>query len=137
MATTNGTGLVKSKELLIQTNIAVEDLLDVAATMLSVWKGDDERQNKRIGVGLKQLVQCLEQINDNLQEFFRLSNNKTFAVGYMFKIRAETNLKLKREAILNPTLKAVSNAEYHLNQLTSNKRPTPPSKSKRPCKQRK
>jgi hypothetical protein len=30
----------------------------------------------------------------------------------MSKIRAVTNLKLKREAILNPTLKAVSNAEY-------------------------
>jgi hypothetical protein len=61
MATTNGTGFVKSKELLIQTNIAVEDLLDVAATsMLSVWKGDDERQKKRIGLGLKQLVQCLQ-----------------------------------------------------------------------------
>jgi transposase len=56
----------------------------------------------------------------------------------MSKIRAEeTNLKLKREAILNPTSKAVSNAEYRLNQLTSNKRPTPPSKSKRACKQRK
>jgi hypothetical protein len=56
----------------------------------------------------------------------------------MQKMRAETNLKLKREAILNPTSKAVStNAEYRLNQLTSNKRPTPPSKSKRPCKQRK
>jgi hypothetical protein len=55
----------------------------------------------------------------------------------MSKIRAETNLKLKREAILNPTSKAVSNAEYRLNQLTSKKRPTPPSKSKRPCKQRK
>jgi hypothetical protein len=124
---------------LIQTDIAVEDLLDVAATMLSVWKGDDERQKKRIRLGLKQLVQCLQQINDNLQESFRLSNNKTFAVGYMMsKIRAETNLKLKREAILNPTLKAgVSNAEYRLNQLTSNKRPTPPSKSKQPCKQRK
>jgi transposase len=52
---------------------------------------------------------------------------KTFAVGYMSKIRAETN----------PTSKAVSNAEYRLNQFTSNKRPTPPSKSKRPCKQRK
>jgi hypothetical protein len=38
MTSTNGSGLVKSKELLIQTNIAVEDLLDVAATMLSVWK---------------------------------------------------------------------------------------------------
>jgi hypothetical protein len=100
MTSTNGSGLVKSKELLIQTNIAVEDLLDVAATMLSVWKGGDERHKKRIGVGLKQLVQCLQQINNNLQESFRLSNNKTFAVGYMSKFRAETNLKLKREAIL-------------------------------------
>jgi hypothetical protein len=36
MTTTNGTGLVKSKELLIQTNFAVEDLLDVAATLWSV-----------------------------------------------------------------------------------------------------
>jgi hypothetical protein len=72
MTTTNGSGLVKSKELLIQTNIAMEDLLDVAATMLNVWKGGDERQKKRIGVGLKQLVQCLQKINDNLQESFRL-----------------------------------------------------------------
>jgi hypothetical protein len=55
----------------------MEDLLDgVAATMLSVWKGGDERQKKRIGVGIKQLVQCLQQINDKLQESFRLSNNQ-------------------------------------------------------------
>jgi hypothetical protein len=73
MTITKGTGLVKSKQLLIQTNIAVEDLPDVVATMLSVWKGDDDRQKKRIGAGLKQLVQCLQQINNNLQECFRLS----------------------------------------------------------------
>jgi hypothetical protein len=63
MTITKGTGLVKSKRLLIQTNVAVEDLLDVAATMLSVWKGDDDRQKKRIGVGLKQLVQCMFTAN--------------------------------------------------------------------------
>jgi hypothetical protein len=58
------TGLAKSKQLLIQTNIAVEDLLDVAATMLSVWKGDDDRrQKKRFGARLKQLVQCMFTAN--------------------------------------------------------------------------
>jgi hypothetical protein len=32
-------------------------------------------------------------------------------------------VKLKRESILNPTSKAVSSAEYHLRELTANKRP--------------
>jgi hypothetical protein len=63
MTITKGTGLVKSKQLLIQTNIALEDLLDVAATMLSVWKGDDDKQKKRFGAGLKQLVQCMFTAN--------------------------------------------------------------------------
>jgi hypothetical protein len=102
----------------------VEDLLDVAATLLSVWKGDDDRQKKRIGAGLKQFVQCLQQINNNLQECFRLSNDVTLANSYKSRIRSETNVKLKRESILNPTAKAVSNAEYSLKELlTVNKRP--------------
>jgi hypothetical protein len=41
-------------------------------------------------------------------------------------MRSETNVKLKRESILNPTAKAVSNAEYSLKELLTvpnNKRP--------------
>jgi hypothetical protein len=46
MTNTVGTNLVKSKQLLIETSIVVEDILDVSTTMLDVWKGNNEREKK-------------------------------------------------------------------------------------------
>jgi hypothetical protein len=56
MTNTVGTNLVKSKQLLIETSIVVEDILDVSTTMLDVWKGNNEREKKNLGSGLKQLI---------------------------------------------------------------------------------
>jgi hypothetical protein len=53
MTTTNGTGLVKLKELLIQTNIAVEDLLDVAANFYFVSRGEWTNKPTNLSEGAK------------------------------------------------------------------------------------
>jgi hypothetical protein len=120
----------KSKQLLIETSLAVEDLLDVSKTMLEGWKEGDDRQKKKIGGGLEQLLLCLNQINSNLKESFRLTGDATLANSETSRIRAETNLKLKRDKILNTSTRGMSNAEFRLNKILTNayknkKRPNP------------
>jgi hypothetical protein len=110
----------KSKQLLIETSLSVEDLLDVSKTMLEVWKEGDDRQTKKIGGGLKQLLLCLNQINSNLKESFRLTGDATLANNETSRIRAETNLKLKRDKIMNTSTRGMSSAEFRLNKILTN-----------------
>ena len=136
MTTTKETGKTRSKQLLFETNLAVEDLIDSAANMLSVWKSDNERDKKKIGVGLRELMHVLQHINNNLKESFSLTQDKTLAKNKISEWRADTNVQLKRESILNPSFKGVTSSHYRIQQITTNKRSTAPPTSQRPLKKR-
>ena len=91
--------MTMSKQLLFETNLAVEDLIDSTANMLSVWKGDSERDKKKIGVGLRELMHVLQHINNNLKESFALTQDKTLAKNKLSEWRADTNAKLKKDIV--------------------------------------
>jgi hypothetical protein len=95
------TKILKYKELLIRTCMAVEEISSVAKTMLDEWNGntdDDDGQEqkkkkkkKKICSRLKLLFSCLNQININVQKsFYKLSEYKTLAITTMSRIKSET-----------------------------------------------
>jgi hypothetical protein len=81
--------------------------------MFEVWKGNNERDKKKLGGGLKQLVLSLHQINSNLKESFILTGDATLANNEISRIKSEINLKLKRANIIETwcTSRGMSNAQ--------------------------
>ena len=102
-ATTKGDGMVQSRQLLLETSIAVEDLRDLCVNIISDFNVKELGPKKKIVVQLKSLQAAINRIHDNLVQSFVLTCNSKFYSDERRRIMANRTHELKREMVISTT----------------------------------